>query len=213
MPAPEKTGREPHRFARIAAVIVLLWGCATDEPATDLADTPSAEPRAAPDDSPAGMLAEAPPALVEALDAELADLPGPIYYFAARVDLNGDDADDWIAHVAGPMVCGSGGCDTFVFAGAADGLRLVTSISVTRPPIGVAPTSTAGWRDILVHVAGGGLPAADARLRFDGATYPGNPTVAPAELLEPGTAGGQVVIPEFESLDEGELLRPGEAGR
>ena len=206
-------GMRPHHFACVAVSLALLSGCSAEDPSIDTADAPPPDAATAPADPRPGMLAEAPTVLVEALDAEFADLPGPIYYFAARVDLNGDDVHDWIAHVAGPMVCGSGGCDTLVFAGEGEGLRLVSSIGVTRPPIGVASTTTEGWRNILVRVAGGGLPAADALLRFDGATYPANPTVAPAELLEPGTAEGEVAIPDFESLDDGELLRPAEEGR
>ena len=141
------------------------------------------------------------------LDALYRDLPGPIHYFATQVDLNGDAHPEFVVHVAGPMVCGSGGCDTLIFAERDEGPTLVASITVTRPPIVVARTKTNGWRDLIVHVSGGGiLPGHDARLRFDGTTYPQNPTVEPAEALaeEPQ---GTVVITEFESFREGRLLR------
>jgi hypothetical protein len=110
---------------------------------------------------------------------------------------------------AGPMVCGSGGCDTFVFAQEGSGLRLVSRTSVTRPPIVVASTTTQGWRDLVVRVSGGGIiPGYDARLQFDGRTYPANPTVPPAEPLK-APASGEVAIPTFESFTEGRLLRAG----
>jgi len=71
------------------------------------------------------------------------------------------------------MVCGTGGCDTFVFVQEESGLRLVSRTSVTRPPIVVASTTTQGWRDVVVRVSGGGIiPGYDALLRFDGRTYP-----------------------------------------
>jgi hypothetical protein len=78
---------------------------------------------------------------------------------------------------------------------------------VTRPPIVVAETKTEGWRDLIVHVRGGGiLPGHDARLRFDGTAYSGNPTIEPAEPVAQ-KGGGQTVIPVFHSFTEGERLR------
>ncbi len=60
-------------------------------------------------------------------------------------------------------------------------LSRVTNISITRPPIRVLPTVTHGWHDLGVMVAGGGIiPGYEARLRFDGHSYPSNPTVPSA---------------------------------
>ena len=51
----------------------------------------------------------------------------------------------------------------------------------------------------------GGLPAAHARLAFDGHGYPGNPTVPPAQpLTEPGNA--QEAIAPFGSYTEGQPI-------
>ncbi|MGO9084177.1 MAG: YybH family protein [Candidatus Sulfotelmatobacter sp.] len=63
-----------------------------------------------------------------------------------------------------------------------------------RPPIRVLETKTNGWHDLSVVVAGGGvLSAYEAKLSFDGTTYPTNPSTPPAtRLLE--TAPGKVVI-------------------
>jgi hypothetical protein len=149
----------------------------------------------------------ASPQLAKQLNETLGDVPGPIHYFAKQVDLDGGGRAEYVVHVAGPMVCGSGGCDTFVFAQEGSGLRLVSRTSVTRPPIVVASTTTQGWRDLVVRVSGGGiLPGHDARLRFDGRTYPANPTVPPAEPLK-APASGEVAIPAFQSFTEGRLLR------
>ena len=149
------------------------------------------------------------PQLAKQLNETLGDVPGPIHYFAKQVDLDGDGRAEYVVHVAGPMVCGSGGCDTLVFAQEGSGLRLVSRTSVTRPPIVIASTTTQGWRDVVVRVSGGGIiPGYDARLRFDGRTYPANPTVPPAEPLK-APASGEVAIPTFESFTEGRLLRAG----
>lgn len=147
--------------------------------------------------------------LAKELDQVLGDVPGPIHYFAKQVDLNGDGHAESVVHVAGPMVCGTGGCDTFVFGQEGAGLRLVSRTSVTRPPIVVASTTTQGWRDLVVRVSGGGIISGhDALLRFDGRTYPANPTVPPAEPLK-APASGEVAIPAFQSFTEGRLLRAG----
>ena len=84
----------------------------------------------------------ASPQLAKQLNETLGDVPGPIHYFAKQVDLDGDGRAEYVVHVAGPMVCGTGGCDTFVFAQEGSGLRLVSRTSVTRPPIVVASTTT-----------------------------------------------------------------------
>jgi hypothetical protein len=147
--------------------------------------------------------------LRDALLAEFDREPGPIRYFAAQADLNGDGRPERIVYVAGPMVCGTGGCSTLVFTEEAGRLRLVSTINLTRPPIVAAETSTAGWRDLVVRVSGGGiLPGSGALLRFDGQTYPFNSSVAPALRLE-ADIPGTVLIARFESFTEGERLVPG----
>ncbi len=154
-------------------------------------------------------VSEPPAALGAALDAVYDDIPGPIRYFAAAADLDRDGQSEWVVHVAGPSVCGTGGCNTHVFSQASDGtLELVTTVSVSRPPVVSADTRTNGWRDLVVRVSGGGiLPGHDARLRYDAATgsYPANPTVAPAERIE-GPVEGDVLIAEFDSFREGTPL-------
>jgi hypothetical protein len=150
---------------------------------------------------------ERPPALEPTLQELLGDQRGPVHYFSAKADLDDDQVSEWIVLLAGPSVCGTGGCNTLVFSEVDGGLRLVTRISVTRPPIAIAETRTSGWRDLIVHVAGGGtLPGHDARLRYDGSTYPSNPSVEPAEPMSEKEKG-VVVIPAFQSFAEGTRLR------
>lgn len=155
-------------------------------------------------------LSEPPPSLAAALDAVYDDIPGPIHYFAAASDLDGDGQSEYVVHVAGPSVCGTGGCNTHVFSMSADGtLGLVTTLSVSRPPVVAAETQSDGWRDLVVRASGGGiLPGYDARLRYDAGTgsYPSNPTVAPAERVE-GMVEGDVLIAAFDSFRDGTPLR------
>ncbi len=124
------------------------------------------------------------------------------YYFDARLDLNGDGLPESVVYVAGPMVCGTGGCPVFVFAAGPGGYRLVSHLSVVQPPVRLAPRSSQGWRNLVVGVGGGGLAAGNAELKFDGKGYPTNPTVPPAEPVT-DLAGTEVLIPEFGSYTEG----------
>ena len=145
---------------------------------------------------------------IAALLGELyGDLSGETRYFEGAADLNGDGRAERIVHVAGPMVCGTGGCTTLVFTPADGGWRQLARISVNRPPIRVSARSANGWRNLIVHVAGGGLPDSyEAELRFDGERYPENPTVAPAQPAA-DVVGATVLIDEFESFTEGKPLR------
>jgi len=145
-------------------------------------------------------------ALEQQLEFRYRDVSGEIRYFAKAVDLNDDRQPEVIVYVAGPTVCGTGGCDTLVFTPEDDGLRLVADIGPGRPPVRVARTITNGWHDLIVHVSGGGIAKPyEARLAFDGTTYPDNPTVAPAQPVA-GSVEGAVAIEEFDSFREGQLL-------
>jgi len=134
---------------------------------------------------------------------------GQVRYFSQSIDLNEDGKNEIIVYLVGPMVCGTGGCNTLVLAHDDDDVRLITNIALTRPPITAAVTRTHGWRDLVVHVAGGGIvPGYDARLRFDGTTYPTNPTVAPAERVE-GEVSGVRVLDDLEQSSSWPLLDGG----
>jgi hypothetical protein len=82
-------------------------------------------------------------------------------YVDGAIDLNADGKAEVVVYVVGPMACGTGGCPTMVFTSLGAGCRLVSTISVTNPPIRVSATSTSGWRNLIVHVSGGGTEARD----------------------------------------------------
>lgn len=116
-------------------------------------------------------------------------------YFAALVDLNDDGTDEAIVYITGPRWCGTGGCPTLILAQVGSTYRVVTKTTITQPPIRVLTKASNGWRNIGVWVRGGGIqPGFEAELRFDGKTYPTNPSTPPARRL-PIKVAGQVVIP------------------
>ena len=215
-PAPTRVGWHVAGGAVLLAALAVSVGCSRGPEERQL-PAPDARPAAA-EQPPVtnqvgdGQVAAAldpyvRPQVAAKLDVLLGDVTGPIHYFAQQVDLDADGRPELIVHSAGPMVCGTGGCNTVVLAQDGGSLREVATITVTRPPIIVAESSSNGWRDLLVSVSGGGIPAHMARLRFDGSSYPGNPTVEPAEALQQQVAG-ETLIPAFESFTEGVLLRP-----
>ena len=103
-----------------------------------------------------------------------------VSYFYNRVDLNGDGKPEVIAHLTGTYICGTGGCDTLIFQPEGNGYRLVSTISLSRTPIIVSPNKTRGWNDLVMYVTGGGITRGYyVTLRFNGRTYPGDPTDLP----------------------------------
>lgn len=118
-------------------------------------------------------------------------------YFSAFADLNNDGKKEAIVFLTGRGWCGSGGCTTFILQPTNSTWKVVTKVTLTRPPIRVLLTETHGWHDIAVQVAGGGISAYEAMLAFDGKTYPSNPSMAPAHPLT-GKVAGKTVVPATE---------------
>ena len=171
----------------LCALALLSLGCATD-PAP--VSTPDPAPADAPSPTGDGTLAgdiASNSAVLEALREMYGE--GWVEASIGAADLDGDGQDEAIAHVAGPDVCGSGGCDTVVLAADGEGYRVVAALGLSRLPVGVAETSTNGWRDLAVSFSGGGMPSGTGRITFDGLTYATNPTTAP-----PADGIGTVVV-------------------
>jgi hypothetical protein len=131
------------------------------------------------------------------------------------VDLNDDGNKEIVAYVAGPSVCGTGGCPVYVFTSDAEDITRVGAISPALPAVRLSPRSAQGWRGLIVRVGGGGMPPGNSEVEFDGRAYTSNPTVPPAKPVE-DLAGTEVLIPEFGSYMEGKVVPPlvlGESGQ
>ncbi len=133
---------------------------------------------------------------------------GGLSYVAAFVDLRDDGTQEAIVYLTDRNSCGSGGCTTLVLEPIGSTFKVVTEMTITRRPIRVLKSKSNGWHDLSVIVAGGGIQAAyEAKLSFDGTTYPSNPTVPPAEPMVQ-TAEGVTVIPAPELNREFLETRP-----
>lgn len=125
-------------------------------------------------------------------------------YVYHSADLNGDRQDEVIVQIIGPMTCGTGGCSTLILQPSAnqDGVNdsaydVVTQMSLTNFPMVVSDRTSSGWSNLLVMVSGGGAEAGYRQLKFDGQSYPTNPSLEPfvtADVAE--SAGTKVVITE-----------------
>ena len=73
--------------------------------------------------------------------------------------------------------------------GRAPGARS-PSITIVNAPVRLLATRSRGWRDLGVHVAGGGARASDARLPFDGTAYAVNPSARRTAAARPRCRAG-----------------------
>lgn len=127
--------------------------------------------------------------------AESLDVPDvtATRYVAAFVHLH-NGGQQVIVYLIGPAWCGTGGCTTLILVPKDSSYTVLTAMSVAQQPIRVLETKSNGWHDLGVWVQGGGIqPGYEARLSFDGKSYPGNPTVPPAQPLTAKVAGKVVV--------------------
>ena len=131
-------------------------------------------------------------------------------YVASTSDLSGDSKPEFVIHVIGPAACGTGGCTTLVFTPDAGGYRRVSTITVSSPPVRASSQRTNGWRDLIVHVSGGGAADGDVQLKYTGQGYPENPTLAnaAAQSLE----GSVILIPAPETFEDAALLEAASSG-
>lgn len=115
-------------------------------------------------------------------------------YVAAFVHLRDDNSQQVIVYLIGTSWCGTGGCTTLILVPKESSYTVLTEMSVAQQPIRVLETKSNGWHDLGVWVQGGGIrPGYEARLSFDGKTYPDNPTVPPAQRLTTKVKGTVVV--------------------
>jgi hypothetical protein len=115
-------------------------------------------------------------------------------YIAVFRDLNGDGTPEALAYLVGNEWCGSGGCNLFILRKQADSWRVVTSVTITHPPVRVLNQTANGWHTLSVWVAGGGIREPyEAELRFNGKKYPGNPSVPPARRASKGEEGEEII--------------------
>jgi len=113
-------------------------------------------------------------------------------YVSAFADLNGDGREEALVSLYSGLFCGSGGCALYIYTPAGGAWREVAELTIVNAPVRLLAARHRGWRDLAVHVRGGGVEIPhEARMRFDGRTYASNPSMAPRIR---GRAPGRVLI-------------------
>jgi hypothetical protein len=112
----------------------------------------------------------------------------------AWADLNGDGRPEAIVYVLAGAYCGTGGCALLVLTRAGHRWRKVADMTIVNPPVRLLATSSHGWRDLAVTVAGGGARAHEALIAFNGRAYPSNPSMPPARTLRRRVPGRVLIF-------------------
>jgi hypothetical protein len=113
-------------------------------------------------------------------------------YAAGLADLNGDGREEALVSLHSGLFCGSGGCALYIYTPQGASWRQVAELTIVNAPVRLLNTRSRGWRDLAVHVRGGGMEIPhEARIRFDGTTYASNPSLAPRLRGHPS---GRVLI-------------------
>ncbi|MEC3884265.1 hypothetical protein VKA52_11050 [Halobacillus sp. HZG1] len=116
-----------------------------------------------------------------------------IRYYYNRIDLNNDGNKEVFVFLVGSFVCGTGGCSAVIFKEMEGEYQVLSRFSLVRNPVIVSNTTTNGYRDLIMYVAGGGIEDFFAHIKFDGQTYPLNPSVQP--IVASGTkVEGEAIV-------------------
>jgi len=106
-----------------------------------------------------------------------------------EVDLNEDGKKEYLVGFNNSYFCGSGGCTFYLLNN--DG-TVITIFTVSDAPFIALKSKTNGWRDLLVNSDG-----ALRSLKYDGKTYPANPSVAPKFNHTPSDDAYRLLWDEF----------------
>ena len=129
-----------------------------------------------------------------------------VRYTAAFSDLDGDGQPEALIYalamaddsrtpetIKEANLCGSGGCVLYILSLTPSNYRVITKTTIVKLPVRIMSSISHGWHDLGVQVSGGGItPGYEARLRFDGRSYPSNPSMPPAIPLK--HVSGNVLI-------------------
>jgi hypothetical protein len=169
---------------------ILAASClAACSPAQEPASAPTAPEAPATPAPPATPVAPAPdPALGTAIAAFLGDNAAETRT-VVRIVGEGEGRIA-LVYLVGMNWCGTGGCNLLILRPGTAGWEPVGNVSRVSNPVRLLATSTNGLPDIGVTVSGGGGPPAyEAKLSFDGRAYPRFPSDEPQVGAE-----GTVVI-------------------
>lgn len=99
--------------------------------------------------------------------------PSGTRYRWLTYDLNGDGKEELLAQLDW---CGSGGCTLLIFENHQQGWRFNSRITLVQTPINLGSKHNNDWQDLVLFVSGGGAVPNQHLLKYDGVSYPLNPS-------------------------------------
>ncbi|EJL69163.1 hypothetical protein [Chryseobacterium populi] len=88
-----------------------------------------------------------------------------------EADLNGDNNKEIFIMMNGSYFCGTGGCTVFLLNSKG---QKISRFTVVGGPIAISSDKANGWADLIIPSRG-----QNYQVKYNGKTYPGNPTVQP----------------------------------
>ncbi|MBX9614180.1 MAG: hypothetical protein K2X25_01175 [Caulobacteraceae bacterium] len=170
----------------LAFAPLAMAGCSpTGQPVSAAAESEAA-------DGPATVAPPAASQMDPALVAKITEILGEDAAGTRWISVVDGEGEGRIAlvYLVGMTWCGSGGCNLLILRPTETGWEQVGNVSRVSTPVRVLNTATNGLPDIGVTVSGGGGPPAyEVKMSFDGRSYPRFPSADP--LID---AFGRVVI-------------------
>jgi len=117
---------------------------------------------------------------------------GNVRYYYNKVDLNEDGIPEVFVYLVGPFVCGTGGCSGVIFKQENGEYNVLSRFSLVNNPVIISNNKTNGYKDIIMYISGGGIKSFFSRIKYDGKTYPINPSTQPK--VESGTKVDGIAI-------------------
>ncbi len=93
-------------------------------------------------------------------------------------DLNEDGKKEIFVGLTGSYFCGTGGCTQLILDNQGN---VISTFSVSGYPVIIDNSKTNGWKDLFIYSG-----SKNRIVKFDGKTYPSNPSVLPELKLIPG---------------------------
>lgn len=131
---------------------------------------------------------------------------GNIRYYYNKVDLNGDGIPEVFVYLVAPFVCGTGGCSGVIFKQENGEYKVLSRFSLVNNPVIISNTKTNGYRDIIMYVSGGGIKSFFSQIKYDGKTYPSNPSIEP-EVKSGTKVDGIAIIADDIAKNPGIILK------
>lgn len=92
-------------------------------------------------------------------------------FMYSEVDVNGDGSNETLVMMQSPYYCGTGGCTLILLNSL---YKPITKFSVSDEPVMISSGMSNEWNDIVITSDG-----AQHVMKYNGNTYPTNPSVAP----------------------------------